>query len=31
MTLDLEDVEASMKLLGLWIDSGSGLLDFECC
>jgi hypothetical protein len=25
-TLDIEDEEASMKPLGLWIESGSGLL-----
>jgi hypothetical protein len=25
-TLDIEDAEASMKPLGLWIESGSGLL-----
>jgi hypothetical protein len=27
----LEDVETSIKILGLGIDSGSGLLRFECC
>jgi hypothetical protein len=25
-TLDIEDVEALMKPIGLWIESGSGLL-----
>jgi hypothetical protein len=28
-TLDVEDVEASMKPLGLQIESGSGLLGFD--
>jgi hypothetical protein len=30
-TLDVEDVEALMKLRRLRIESGSGLLGFECC
>jgi hypothetical protein len=29
--LDLEDVEASMKPLGLLTESGSGKLGFACC
>jgi len=29
-TLHLEDVKASMKPLGLWIESGSALLGFDC-
>jgi hypothetical protein len=28
--LDLEDAEASMEPLGLWIESGSELLGFDC-
>jgi hypothetical protein len=29
-TLNIEDVEESMKLRGLRIELGSGLLGFEC-
>jgi hypothetical protein len=30
-TLDLKDAEASMKPLGLWVESESGLLGYDCC